>query len=60
VHLEVGESKEVSFEINPETLSKWDIDMNYVVEEGIYKIFVGASSEEIKLKGEIKIEQKEP
>jgi beta-glucosidase len=50
VHLEPGETKEVSFEINPDMLSLWDINMDYVVEPGLFSIMIGASSADIRLK----------
>jgi beta-glucosidase len=42
--LKPGESKEVSFEIKPEHLAFYNIDMKYVVEPGEFEIMVGSSS----------------
>ncbi len=44
VSLEPKESKEVSFDITPEMLAYYDLDMNFKVEEGTFKIMVGNSS----------------
>ena len=44
VHLKVGETKNVIFEITPESLAFYDIDMNYVVEPGSFNIMTGSSS----------------
>ena len=44
IHLKVGETKNVVFEITPESLAFYDIDMNYVVEPGTFKIMTGSSS----------------
>ena len=43
-HLKVGETKNVIFEITPESLAFYDIDMNYVVEAGTFNIMTGSSS----------------
>ena len=50
VHLKVGESKKVTFEIIPESLAFYDIDMNYVVEAGAFNIMTGSSSNNKDLK----------
>jgi beta-glucosidase len=44
VFLKPGESTAVSFDITPELLAFYDIDMKYVVEPGEFEIMVGASS----------------
>lgn len=49
VHLKVGETKEVSFTINPRDLELLNIDNHWVVEPGDFKIMIGASSEDIRL-----------
>lgn len=50
VTLQPGESKEVSFNITPEMLSFYDINMNFVVEPGDFDIMVGSSSRDQDLK----------
>lgn len=49
VHLEPGETKELSFTIEPRDLQLLDIDNHWVVEPGDFKVMVGASSEDIRL-----------
>ena len=44
VHLKVGETKNVIFEITPESLAFYDLDMKYVVEPGSFNIMTGSSS----------------
>ena len=44
IHLKVDQTKKVVFEITPESLAFYDIDMNYVVEPGTFKIMTGSSS----------------
>ena len=49
VHLEPGETKEVSFTIEPRDLQLLDSDNHWVVEPGDFKVMIGASSEDIRL-----------
>jgi len=51
IYLEPGETKKVEFELTPESLSFWNIDMKFEVEPGAFGIMVGASSADIRLKG---------
>jgi beta-glucosidase len=44
VHIKPGETKTVTFEITPDLLSFYDIDMNYLVEPGEFVIMIGSSS----------------
>ena len=44
VHLKVGETKKITFELTPESLAFYDIDMNYIVEPGTFNIMTGSSS----------------
>lgn len=50
IHLDAGKSKNVSFAITPEMLSMLNINMKEVVEPGDFRIMVGGSSRDIKLK----------
>ncbi|MCM2677452.1 fibronectin type III-like domain-contianing protein [Alkalicoccobacillus plakortidis] len=45
----MDESKEVSFTINMKQLAFHDINMEQVVEPGKMEVYVGASSEDIRL-----------
>lgn len=51
VSLTPGEEKEVSFVLTPEQLSLLDVELRRVVEPGQFRIMVGASSEDIRLRG---------
>lgn len=51
INLKAGESKEISFEINPEMLSMLDINLKKIVEAGDFRIMIGASSKDIRLRG---------
>jgi beta-glucosidase len=55
IHLKPGESKIVSFTLTPDDLSLWDRNMNFVVEPGMFRVMIGSSSEDIRLKGDFEI-----
>lgn len=48
IFLKAGETKKVEFTITPEKLKFYDINMNYVVEPGDFKVFVGKNSVDVK------------
>jgi beta-glucosidase len=48
ISLKPGETKHVVFTITPEKLKFYDINMNYVVEPGDFKVFVGTNSADTK------------
>lgn len=50
IHLKAGESKTFSFTITPDMLSMLDVNMKEVVEPGEFRIMIGSSSRDIKLK----------
>jgi len=50
IHLKAGESKDVSFTIRPRDLQLLNSDNKWVVEPGEFRVMVGASSEDIRLK----------
>jgi len=50
VSLAPGASKKIEFVITPEMLAFYDIDMNYVVESGMFDLMIGNSSADIDLK----------
>jgi len=56
IHLKVGESRKVSFKILPEHLSLFDVDMNKIIEPGEFRLMIGSSSRDIKLKGNLVVE----
>ncbi len=55
VALNPGEKKRVEFTLGPEHLSFFDQNLNKVVEPGTFAVMVGSSSNDIKLKGIIKV-----
>ncbi len=50
IHLAAGETKEVSFTITPTMLSMLNAQMQTVVEPGDFRIMIGSSSRDIRLK----------
>lgn len=55
VRLEPGEEKEVVFRLGPEQLSLVNRDLERVVEPGVFTIYVGPSSQDIRLRGRIAV-----
>ena len=55
ISLEPGEEKIVHFKLRPQDLGLWDKNMNFCVEPGSFKVMVGASSADIRLKGSFEI-----
>ncbi|MGE5740409.1 MAG: glycoside hydrolase family 3 C-terminal domain-containing protein, partial [Candidatus Aminicenantes bacterium RBG_16_66_30] len=51
VRLRPGETKTVRFVLTPDDLALFDKDLKRVVEPGEFRILVGSSSEDIRLKG---------
>jgi len=56
VHLAPGESKTVSIPLSNESLRMLDRDMRWVVEPGVFRIMVGSSSKDIRLRGELTVQ----
>lgn len=52
ITLEEGETKRVSFTVVAEDIEILDKDMNWTAEEGLFEVCVGASSQDIRLRGE--------
>ena len=55
VMLQAGESKEIHFIIDKEKLSFFNNKLEWTAESGTFKILIGASSEDIKLKSQIEL-----
>jgi beta-glucosidase len=53
IHLEPGASREVSFTVGPDQLRMLDANMKWVVEPGTFRILVGASSKDLRLRGDL-------
>lgn len=56
VYLKPGESKQVTIEVPVKELQFLDEKMNWIVEKGTYRIFVGNSSKNLPLKQNIEVE----
>ena len=56
VFLEPGETKEISMELKPDAMKFWDINTSsWIAETGKFRVLVGASSRDIRLKGSYKL-----
>jgi beta-glucosidase len=55
VHLKPGETRTMTFTLQPKDLSLWNRDMKFVVEPGRFRVMIGSSSEDIRLNGEFEI-----
>ncbi len=55
VHLAPGEEHEVTFTVGPDRLRLLDRDLNWVVEPGAFRVMIGGSSKDIRLRGELTV-----
>ncbi len=55
VRLEPGEEKEMSFTIGPDLLRMLDKDMRWVVEPGTFRVLIGSSSKDVRLRGDLEV-----
>lgn len=55
ITLEPGEEQTVEFVLGPQELGLWDKDDRFVVEPGTFKVFIGASSKDIRLEGKLEV-----
>jgi beta-glucosidase len=55
ISLAAGEEKEVTFTLGPAQLRMLDRDLRWVVEPGTFRILVGASSRDIRLRGDLSV-----
>ncbi|MGB9717280.1 MAG: glycoside hydrolase family 3 N-terminal domain-containing protein [Thermoproteota archaeon] len=55
LNLEPGETRMVEFTLSTEQLAFYDEYMRLVVEPGVFEVFIGGSSEDIRLKGSFKV-----
>ena len=54
--LKAGESKTVTMEIDKSDLTFYDVDSkSWVAEPGEFEVLIGASSQDIRLKGKFKL-----
>jgi len=56
VRLKAGESRTLSFVITPDMLSMLDVNLQRVVEPGVFQVMIGASSADIRLKAKLTVE----
>ena len=55
--LAAGEKRTVRFKLTPEHLSFLNKNLEPVVEPGIFKVMVGSSSGDIRIKGEFEVKR---
>ncbi len=55
VNLRPNESKQITLTLKPEDLQLLDANMKWTLEPGVFKIMIGASSEDIRLNGQFEI-----
>src|SRR5262249_30451299 len=55
VHLEPGERRDVTFKIGRDDLQLLDRDLHWTVEPGAFRVLIGASSKDIKLRGQLDV-----
>ncbi|MGA2260598.1 MAG: glycoside hydrolase family 3 C-terminal domain-containing protein, partial [Acidobacteriota bacterium] len=55
LHLAPGERATVDFTLGPAELSMLDRDMKWLVESGTFRVLVGSSSKDIRLRGEFTV-----
>jgi len=58
IDIKRGESKNIEFEIKPEDLGLYNREYEFVAEPGEFIVYLGASSQDIRLEGEIILEKK--
>ena len=55
IHLGPGASEDVTFEVGREQLQMLDRDLHWTVEPGTFRVLVGASSKDIRLRGDLTV-----
>ena len=55
VHLAPGESREVTFTVGRDQLQMLDREMHWIVEPGTFRILIGSSSRDIRLRGDLAV-----
>ena len=55
VSINPGEVKDVSFEITPDMLKIYDKNMNFIVEPGDFRVMIGSSCKDIRLRDNINV-----
>lgn len=57
ISLRPGEAKEISFQLTPALLGMYNVQMEFVTEPGTFRIMIGASSKDIRVREVIEIEE---
>jgi beta-glucosidase len=60
IRLAPGEEREVMLVLGPDAFRMLDANLRPVIEPGVFRIMVGASSEDIRLRGELTLTAPEP
>ena len=55
IHLQPGEERLLAFTLTPQDLGLWNRDNRFTVEPGTFTVMVGASSEDIRLRGTFEV-----
>jgi len=55
VRLKPGERRDVTFVVGPTALRLLDANMKWIVEPGDFRIMIGASSKDIRLRGQLTV-----
>lgn len=55
VHLEPGEERVVSFTLAREQLQMLDRNLHWVVEPGLFRVLIGGSSKDVRLRGDLTV-----
>ena len=53
VSLAPGEAKEITFTFGPDQMRMLDRDLKWIVEPGTFRVLIGASSKDIRLRGDL-------
>ena len=48
IHLNAGETKEVTFNLDAELLKYYDSDCNHVIDDGIIEVMTGPNSRDVQ------------
>jgi beta-glucosidase len=54
-NLKPGEAQSVTFELGPNELRMLDSAMHWIVEPGVFRVMIGGSSKDIRLRGELTV-----